>query len=288
MSLSDKPTESTDTTDVPSSSSNFITNLWNRFIRTWKGHSKTTWLWIILFLAIMVFSVLLLLKMVLDETWLFSLVITYFVLPMLEIGGWGFLVFILFMGVQGIIAPIPSELALLTTGIIWGATLGSVVGVVGSMFAAITAYEIARKGGRPLAEKFVGDDLQIIDKYLDKYGTWAIFFGRAFPFMNFDPLSYASGFLGIERKGYLLATLFGSIIRSIIYAIMGATMIDGGIEQIIEDPASLESFIQEGASKFNTMFWIILLVLGLAFLGYQFILMPKLRKAAQETDGSET
>ncbi len=286
MNLSDETTIPTED-ESPLSGSNFITNLWNRFIRTWKGHSKTTWLWIILFLAIMIFSVLLLLKMVLDETWLFSLVITYFVLPMLEIGGWGFLVFVLFMGVQGIIAPIPSELALLTTGIIWGPYLGSVVGVVGSMFAAITAYEIARKGGRPLAEKFVGDDLQVIDKYLDKYGTWAIFFGRAFPFMNFDPLSYASGFLGIKRKGYLLATLFGSIIRSIIYAIMGAAMTPDGLDAIIKDSSKLETFIQEGASQFNTMFWIILLVLGLAFLGYQFILMPKLRKAAKETDNSE-
>ena len=284
MSLTD---ESDTSPESPSSGSNFITNLWNRFKRTWTGHSKTTWLWIILFLVIMVFSVLLLLKMVLDETWLFSLVITYFVLPMLEIGGWGFLIFVIFMGVQGIIAPIPSELALLTTGIIWGVGVGSVVGVVGSMFAAITAYEIARKGGRPLAEKFVGDDLQVIDKYLDRYGTWAIFFARAFPFMNFDPLSYASGFLGIKRKGYLLATLFGSIIRAIVYAIMGASMSQGGIDAILEDSTALETFIQEGASKFNTMFWLILLVLGVAFLGYQFILMPKLRKASKKADNSE-
>ena len=292
MSLSDEPTEPIESNeaDSPSSGSNFITNLWNRFTRTWKGHSKTTWLWIILFLAIMVFSVLLLLKMFLDKTWLFSLVITYFVAPMLEIGGWGFLVFVIFMAVQGIIAPIPSELALLTTGIIWGVGLGSVVGVVGSMCAAITAYEIAVKGGRPLAEKFVGDDLLIIDKYLDRYGTWAIFFGRAFPFMNFDPLSYASGFLGIKRKGYLLATLFGSIIRAIIYAIMGAAMSPEGLDEIIHDSDKLEVFIETGASQFNTMFWIILLILGIAFLGYQFILMPKLRKAAKieiETETSE-
>jgi len=99
MSRSDKSIEPTKEAETSSSLSNFLSNFWNRFTRTWKGHSKTTWLWIILFLAIMIFSVLLLLKMFLDETWLFSLVITYFVLPMLEIGGWGFLVFIIFMGI---------------------------------------------------------------------------------------------------------------------------------------------------------------------------------------------
>ena len=257
---------------------NFLSDLWQRFLRTWTGHDKKTWLWIIAFLAVIVVSILIFIKMKQDSTWLFNLVVSYFVKPMLSLKFWGLLIFIVFMGVQGILAPIPSELMLLCTGMIWGVWLGSFIGIIGSMAAGIMAFEIAFRGGRPLAEKFIGDDLFIIDRYIDKYGTWAIFIGRAFPFMAFDPLSYASGFIGIKRRKYLIATLFGSIIRCIIYAILGNSMTQGNINEIIDNPSLLNDFVQKGSSQFNTMFLIIIILLVVAFLGYQFILMPYLRK----------
>ncbi|MHA1647736.1 MAG: TVP38/TMEM64 family protein [Promethearchaeota archaeon] len=256
----------------------FISDLWQRFLRTWSGHDKKTWLWIIAFLAIILISIAVFIKMKQDNTWLFNLVVNYFVKPMLSLKFWGLVIFIVFMGVQGIIAPIPSELMLLCTGMIWGIWVGTFIGIIGSMAAGIMAYEIAFRGGRPLAEKFIGDDLFIIDRYVDKYGTWAIFIGRAFPFMAFDPLSYASGFIGIKRKKYWIATLFGSIIRCTIYAFLGNSMTQGNINEIIDNPSLLNEFIQTGSTQFNMMFLIIIILLVVAFLGYQFILIPYLRK----------
>ena len=60
------------------------------------------------------------------------------------------------------------------------------------------------KGGRPLAEKFVGaENLDIVDQYIEKYGGKVIFAARAFPFMAFDPVSYASGLVKIKTRTYI-------------------------------------------------------------------------------------
>ena len=55
-------------------------------------------------------------------------------------------------------------------------------------------------------------------------------------------------------------------------------MTQGNINEILDNPSLLNDFVQKGSSQFNTMFLIIIILLVVAFLGYQFILMPYLRK----------
>ncbi|UCG90518.1 MAG: VTT domain-containing protein [Candidatus Heimdallarchaeota archaeon] len=259
--------------------------------RTFSGHSRSTWIWIILFTIIFIVSVVIVILQYQDETWLFSIVVHWFIVPIIDLREWGWVIFILFMGIQGILVPIPSELVLLTSGLIWGLIGGSILGIIGSMVAGILTYYIAVLGGRPMMERFLGqENLDVLDFYIGKYGPAAILLARAFPFMAFDPISYASGFLKIEFKSYCIATLIGSLIRCVFYAWLGSLLIQGGnnVEDIVNDPIAMQAFINAGSSQFNVLLVIIVVILGSAYLFYQFMLMPYLRKKHLEATASNS
>ncbi|HDZ18235.1 MAG TPA: TVP38/TMEM64 family protein, partial [archaeon] len=169
-------------------------------------YSAKTILYIIIFVVIIIASLILLyIIFFVDETFLYRFVIEFFVNPVYNLGILGILLFVLIMGVQGLVAPLPSEIVLLATGMIWGIFWGGLMGVIGSMAAALLCYYISRGGGRPLAEKFVGANaIKLADDFINKYGIGAIIIARFLPFIAFDPISYASGLVNMDVKKYSL------------------------------------------------------------------------------------
>ena len=147
------------------------------------------------------------------------------------------------MIIQSVIAPIPSELVLSFAGAAfaeeYGVELGLFLaiffGILGSIAGAIVAYWIARKGGRPLVERFVEEDaLLFADNLLAKYGGWAILVGRLTPFIPFDAVSYGAGLSkGINSRSFLVPTLVGTIPRAIFYCSLGV-VIDEGLRTAFE------------------------------------------------------
>ncbi|MFX1571364.1 MAG: TVP38/TMEM64 family protein [Promethearchaeota archaeon] len=137
--------------------------------------------------------------------------VEWFVNPVYALGFWGAALFIIIMGLQGLIIPLPSEIVLLATGMIWGLVLGGFMGVIGSMCAAILCFYLSRRGRRPLVKRFIGEKaLGLADNFIKKYGTRAIILARFLPFIAFDPISYASGLVEMDIKKYLSGTLLGS------------------------------------------------------------------------------
>ena len=103
--------------------------------------------------------------------------------------------------------------------------MGGIMGVIGSMAAAIVCYYVSKRGGRPVAEKFVGESaLNMADDLIQKYGTGAIVVARFLPFVAFDPISYASGLVDMDVKKYSLGTFLGSIPRAFFYSWLGASL----------------------------------------------------------------
>lgn len=281
--------ESKNSNENTEGNTNVLIKLKDLITRTFKGHSKKTWIWITIFLIITVITVVLFYLQFQDETFLFGIVINYFAIPVLEMGWWGFLVFFIFMGIQGVLLPIPSELVLLSSGLIWGVFTGGILGIIGSMFAGTLTYYISMKGGRPLAEKFVGaENLNIVDQYIEKYGGKVIFAARAFPFMAFDPVSYASGLVKIKTRTYMIATFLGSVIRCFIYSALGSALITDGRDlkyfTLPENRHELDGFISENAAFFNTMFMVIVIVVVVFFLLYQYVLIPLLKRKQKIID----
>lgn len=260
----------------------FSTKLKNYFrnLLDFSQYDKKTILYIIIFIFLIIASLVLLYYIFfVDSTILYRFVVEFFVNPVYSLGILGIFLFILIMAVQGLLVPLPSEIVLLATGMIWGWFLGGIMGIIGSMAASLLCYYISRKGGRPLAEKFVGKKaIDIADDFISKHGMKAIIITRFIPIIPFDVISYASGIVDIDLKKYSIGTLIGSIFRSFFYATLGALLfLRYGLTLPLDFETMPWDVIVAQSTYFNTVLLIILAALVLMFILY-YVLIKKLGK----------
>ena len=253
------------------------------------SHYETkTILYIVLFVALIIASLVLLYFIYfVDNTILYRFVIGIFVNPVYNLGILGIFLFVLIMALQGLLVPLPSEIVLLATGMIWGWFYGGIMGIIGSMVAALLCYYISKRGGRPLAEKFVGEKaIEIADKFIKKHGTKAIIITRFIPVIPFDVISYTAGIVDIDVKKYSIGTLIGSIFRAFFYATLGSILFMGYNLKLPLDFDLLPlNVILAQSNYFNTILLIILASLALMFVLY-YLLIKRLYKRNNENISS--
>jgi len=226
----------------------------------------------IIFSIIMLISVALLVMIIVDDTFLFDVVRNYFIKPINELHiALQVLIFLALMVVQSLFAPIPSELILLSGGLIFGLAKGSVIGLAGSMLSATVTFYLSKRGGRAIIDAsgekvgIIKRTIYIFDGWIEKWGLWAIIVGRAVPVIMFDPISYAAGLAKVKDWQYFLATFIGSIPRSIFYAWLGVrTLGSYSIDVILNDLSAAE--LKELAGEFNIYFYIIFGILVAMFV----------------------
>ena len=267
------------TTEKKSSSNKLKSYLKNLF--SFSQYDKKTIAYIIVFIVLVLLSLLLLYYIYfVDSTILYRLVVNWFVNPIYALGFVGILIFIIVMAIQGLLVPIPSEIVLLATGIIWGIFWGGVMGIIGSMAAALLCFYISKKGGRPLAKKFVGDKaIDLADNFIHKYGMGAIIIARFLPFIAFDPISYASGLVDMDVKKYSLGTFLGSIPRAFFYSWLGSML---GITPPVNWATLPLEEIEAQSAFFNNVLLIILAILVVMFVAYYLTSRYYSKKAESE------
>ncbi len=239
------------------------------------GRKKVVWtkkriVLVAFFVILVIISVAVLIMIIIDKTFLFEIIRDYFLAPLVRMGYWSIFLFLALMIIQSLIVPIPSELVLLCGGMLYGIWLGLLVGVIGSVLSGVVTFYIANKGGRPILES-TGDHIGFadrfviaMDKWIEKWGVWAIIVGRAVPVVMFDPISYAAGISNIRWKQYTLATFIGSIPRSIFYAFLGVKLLSGNAPEYILT-LTQEQF-EAASGQFNMIFFIIFGVLILMLI----------------------
>jgi len=241
---------------------NYIRNLFD-----FSNYDTKTILYMVVFIFLIAISLYLLYYIYfVDETFLFRLVVEWFVNPIILLGLFGIFLFLLIMTVQGLLVPIPSEIVLLAAGMIWGWLWGGLLGIAGSMLAGILCFYVSRKGGRPLAEKFVGESaLEMADDLIEKHGMIAIILARSLPFVSFDAISYTAGLVDIDIKKYSIGTFIGTIPRAFFYSYLGSILIKHEPGQ----PINLEDIplkeIELLSQTFNLILLLVLVVLVILF-----------------------
>jgi len=146
--------------------------------------------------------------------------ILLWVVGFLQAGGL-FALFVV-MIVQALVIPIPSELILMCGGAAFGLLAGWLVGVGGSIAAASLCFYVSRKGGRPVAIRFVGErGMKFADNWFNRWGAWAVLLGRFAPFIPFDSISYSAGLTQMKFKSFLIPTMIGTFPRVAFYAFLG-------------------------------------------------------------------
>jgi membrane protein DedA with SNARE-associated domain len=139
------------------------------------------------------------------------------------------------MALESVVFPIPSELVMPLAGYQlienrgrgpeW-LLLAGFYGAIGTTLGAWFAYWLGMVGGRPVVEKWgkylliSKKDLDISDRFFQKWGNWAVFFGRLIPLVR----SFISVPAGIARMPFWQFTVYsfmGAYIWSIFLAYAG-------------------------------------------------------------------
>lgn len=150
----------------------------------------------------------------------------------------GYLGVLLLMALENVFPPIPSEVILsfggfmttysrLTTiGIIFAATIGSVVGAIilygiGRILDVARLEKIIDKWGHILRLK--KEDLYKADAWFDKYGIWTVLFCRMVPLIR-SLISIPAGMSNMNFWYFLIFTTVGTLIWNIILVSIGAAL----------------------------------------------------------------
>jgi membrane protein DedA with SNARE-associated domain len=133
---------------------------------------------------------------------------------------------ILLMALETVVFPIPSEVVMPLAG--WELIekegrawywilLAGMFGAIGSTIGAIGIYYVAKVGGQPFLRKYgrwvliSRDDLDQADRFFDRYGTWAIFFGRMVPLVR-SLVSVPAGLVDMPIVQFTIYTFLGSFV----------------------------------------------------------------------------
>jgi membrane protein DedA with SNARE-associated domain len=129
----------------------------------------------------------------------------------------------LIIGVESLGIPLPGEIALITAGVLASKgtvnpVLIAVCGMAGAIIGDSIGYAIGHKGGKPLFEKlgrrfprhFGPEHLATAERSFQKWGMWAVFFGRFIALLRIfaGPLA---GALKMPYWRFLTANVLGGV-----------------------------------------------------------------------------
>ncbi|MEK7470425.1 MAG: VTT domain-containing protein [Patescibacteria group bacterium] len=152
---------------------------------------------------------------------LFSVLIFIFrdKLTYLQNFGYVGIFFLSLLGNATVILPVPAFLTALVGGAVFNPFIVGIVAALGATIGELTGY-YAGVGG----SEFVKTDEKIvkIQKWMEKYGLWTIFFLAAIPNPAFDLAGMVAGASKIPVWKYLLVVFPGKLIKFIIIAYAGS------------------------------------------------------------------
>jgi membrane protein DedA with SNARE-associated domain len=144
--------------------------------------------------------------------------LTLFAISVIRWGGYGGVV--LLMAIESACIPLPSEIIMPFAGYLvstgeMNLFLAATAGALGCNLGSIVAYEIGRRGGRPMAERFgryvlVGPaELDLADRFFNRWGTWAILIGRMLPVIR-TFIAFPAGVARMKLIPFHIYTFVGS------------------------------------------------------------------------------
>lgn len=127
----------------------------------------------------------------------------------------------LMMAIESACIPLPSEIIMPFSGYLVAKgelTLLSVTlaGSIGSVVGSVLAYWVGARGGRNFVLKYgkyfliTRHDMDLADKFFNKYGSSAIFFSRMMPVIR-TFISLPAGIAKMDFKKFVIYTFLGSI-----------------------------------------------------------------------------
>jgi membrane protein DedA with SNARE-associated domain len=155
----------------------------------------------------------------------------------------GYLGVALWVAIESVIIPIPSELVLPFAGFLigegaavepltgqpWDYWLTVIAGTLGATVGALIAYAIGAWGGRPILERWgrwlgiTAADLDKADAFFARHGDAAAFLGRMVPIIR-SLVSFAAGVSHMSLGRFTVFTFLGSLPWTAALVFAGVTL----------------------------------------------------------------
>ena len=118
----------------------------------------------------------------------------------------------------------PATFVTMAAGYLYGPALGITYAVIASNLSSLVAYLIGRYFGSALIDRF--SKLDLVNRYAQRLrqNSFETALTMRFLFLPYDLVSYFSGFLKIGWRGFILATILGSIPGTISFGLIGAAL----------------------------------------------------------------
>lgn len=155
------------------------------------------------------------------------LVLHQFIDPILQVirdrvADWGYVGVAFMMAIESANIPLPSEAIMPTAGILvqqgkMDIHLAALAGAIGCVLGSIPSYFLGLYGGRPFLQKYGKwfllreKDLDLADKWVDKYGDVTFFICRMLPVVR-TFISFPAGVLKAHFGMFVASTFIGSLI----------------------------------------------------------------------------
>ncbi|MGI8554010.1 MAG: TVP38/TMEM64 family protein [Dehalococcoidia bacterium] len=119
----------------------------------------------------------------------------------------------------------PEFLVTVGTGFIFGTVSGSLFSVAAITLAASANFSIARHYGRRIIQlQFDLHSLQEIRWTAARITPLMVFFTWLLPSINFDLISYPGGLSAMRYRTFLLLTVIGNVLSSVLLAFLGEAL----------------------------------------------------------------
>ena len=152
------------------------------------------------------------------------------------ISGLGYPGITLLMAIESACVPLPSEIIMPFAGYLvstgrFGLALAATAGAIGCNIGSHVAYEIGKRGGRPLAERWgryllIGPgELDAADRFFARYGNAAVLIGRLLPVIR-TFIALPAGVARMRLLPFHLYTFIGSWPFCFALAWVGMTLGD--------------------------------------------------------------
>ncbi len=136
-------------------------------------------------------------------------------------GQWSLVLAPLLMIVVAIL-PFPAEFPAMLNGMIFGPLIGTTITWLGAILGAWISFELARRFGRPLTERFVKSTLlERTDRAVDSAGWPGLLTLRLIPAVAFTALNWGAGLTTVPRWTFLWTTTLGVLPGAIVFTVSG-------------------------------------------------------------------
>ncbi len=139
-----------------------------------------------------------------------------------RLGGWAYVVAPLVMVVVAIV-PFPAEVPAAANGMIFGPILGTVITWGGAVIGAVVSFELSRRVGTPLGQRFAGAAvMDRADRIVQSAGWPGLLLVRLIPTVAFTAINWAAGVTRLRRWRFFWTTAIGILPGAVVFTVSGS------------------------------------------------------------------